>query len=87
MLETVCPSLSILAKACLTIPVGTASVELSFSKMKIIKTRLRNRLGDTIDLSHLMKIVIESPQSLSDEELEQVIDIWNRKSEEHLFDV
>ena len=87
MLETVCPSLSTLAKACLTIPVGTASVELSFSQMKIIKTRLRNRLGDTIDLSHLMKIVIESPQSLSDEELEQVIDIWNRKSEEHLFDV
>ena len=38
------------------------------------KNRLRNSLGDT-NLSHLMKIVIESPQTLSDEELEQIVDI------------
>ena len=38
MLETVCPSLSILAKVCPTLPVGTASVERSFSKMNMIKT-------------------------------------------------
>ena len=44
MLETMCPSLSTLAKDCPTIPVGTASVECSFSQ---IKTSLRNRLGDT----------------------------------------
>ena len=78
MLETMCPSLSTLAKVCLTIPVGTASVERSFSQMKLIKTRLRNHLGDT-NLSHLMKIAIESPHTLSDEDLEQIIDIWNRK--------
>ena len=78
MLETMCPSLSTLAKVCLTIPVGTASVERSFSQMKLIKTQLRNHLGDTI-LSHLMKIAIESPHTLSDEDLEQIIDIWNRK--------
>ena len=44
MLETMCPSLSALAKVCLTIP--------AFSSQKI---------------------VIESPQSLSDEKLEQII--------------
>jgi hypothetical protein len=79
MLQTMCPSLSALAKVCLTIPVGTASVERSFSQMKMIKTRLRNRLGEA-NLSHLMKIAIESPQTLSDEELEQIVDIWSRKS-------
>ena len=57
MLETMCPSLSTLAKVCLTIPVGTVSVERSFSQVKMINNRLRNSLGDT-NLSHLMKIVI-----------------------------
>ena len=62
---------------------GTVSVERSFSQMKMIKTRMRNSLGVT-NLSHVMKIVTESPPSLSDEEL---VDIWNRKSEEYLDDV
>ena len=79
MLHTMCPSLSTLTKACLTIPVGTTSVECSFSQIKMIKTRRSNRLGET-NLSHLMKIAVESPQTLSDEELEQIVDIWNRKS-------
>ena len=37
MLETMCPSLSSLAKVCLTLPAATASVECSFSQMEIIK--------------------------------------------------
>ena len=78
MLEIMCPGLSTLANVCLTIPVGTASVERSFSQMKMIKTRLRSRLGED-NLSHLMKIAIESPEILSDEELEEIVDVWNRK--------
>ena len=62
MLQTMCPSLSTLARVCLTIPVGTASVECSFY------------------LSHVMEIAIESPQTLSNEELEQIVDVWSRKS-------
>ena len=73
-----CPGLSTLAKICMTIPVGTASVERSFSQMKMIKTRLRNRLGED-NLSNLMKIAIESPESLGDEDLEQIMDVWNEK--------
>ena len=46
----------------LTIPVSTASVERSFSKMKLIKTCLQNSLGE-YNLSHLMKISIESPEN------------------------
>ena len=42
----------------LTLPIGTASVERSFSQMKIIKTRQRNRLTD-VTLAQLMRIAIE----------------------------
>ena len=78
------PNLSILANICLTIPVGTASIECLFSCMKMIKSRLRNRLGEP-NLSHLMKIALESPEVLSDEDLEQIVDVWIRKQEELPF--
>ena len=31
-------------------------------------------------LSHLMKISIESPEKLSDSDLETIVDVWNRKN-------
>ena len=73
------PNLNTLASICLTITIGTASVERSFSQMKMIKTRLRSRLGEK-SLSYLMKIAIESPEKLSDSELENIVDLWYRKS-------
>ena len=79
MLKTMFPSLNTLANVCLSIPVGTASVERSFSEMKMIKTRLRNRIGES-SLSHLMKIAIESPEKLCEMELENIVDVWNRKN-------
>ena len=78
MMRTMFPNFSILANVFLTIPVGTASVERSFSHMKMVKSRLRNRLGEA-NLSYLMKIVLESPEALSDEELEQIVTVWSRK--------
>ena len=39
------PEVYNLAKILLALPVGTATVERSFSHMKMIKTRLRNRLS------------------------------------------
>ena len=72
------PNLSILANVCLTIPVGTASVERSFSHMKMVKSRLRNRLGEA-NLSYLMKIALEFPEALSDKKLEQIVTVWTRK--------
>ena len=62
----------------MTILVRTASVEQSFSQMKLIKSRLRNRLGEK-GLSYLMKIVIESPKNLSDDDFEKIIHVWTRK--------
>ena len=78
MLIALFPSLHKLATICLSIPISTASVERSFSDMKLIKNRLRNRLTE-LSLSNLMKIVIESPEKLTDSDLEEIADVWNRK--------
>ena len=78
MLKSMFPNLNTLAMISLSIPVATASVEQSFSEMKLIKTRLRSSLNDT-SLSHLMKIAIESPATLTDSDLEEIVDTWNRK--------
>ena len=55
MMRTLFPTLCKIATISLSIPVSTASVERSFSQMKLIKTRLRSSLNDK-SLSHLMKI-------------------------------
>ena len=48
-------------QALLSLPVGTATVELSFSQMKMVKTRQCSRLND-VYLARLMRIAIEGPQ-------------------------
>ena len=80
MLRTMFPNISTLANICLSvsIPVSTASVERSFSQLKLIKTRIRNRIGQS-SLSYLMKIAIETPEKLSDSDLDAIISVWNRK--------
>ena len=77
MLIALFPNLHKLATICLSIPISTASAEQSFSDMKL-KNRLRNRLTE-LSLSNLIKIVIESPEKLTDSDLEEIVDVWNRK--------
>ena len=79
MIKTLFPNLSKIGAICLSIPVTTASVERSFSQMKLIKTRLRGSLNDK-SLSNLIKIALESPDELTDSHLEEVVNVWNRKS-------
>ena len=79
MIKTLFPNLSKIGAICLSIPVTTASVERSFSQMKLIKTRLRSSLNDK-SLSNLMKIALEFPDELTDSHLEEVVNVWNRKS-------
>ena len=55
------PEMFKLMNIILALPVGTATVERSFSQMKMIKTRLRNRLNDS-NLTRLMRIAIEGPE-------------------------
>lgn len=64
-----------LASVALTLPVTTATVERSFSDMKLIKTRLRNRLGEE-SLDQTMRISIEGPDTLNDDELKEIVVHW-----------
>ena len=51
------PNLSQLARICRTLPIHTADVERSFSQLKLVKTRIRNRLKeDTLDA--LLRIAV-----------------------------
>ena len=71
MLITLFPNLSKIASICFTIPVSTASVERSFSEMKLIKTRIINSLtGGT--LSQLMRFGIGAPEKLTDDDLNAI---------------
>ena len=72
------PEMMKLLNIMLTIPVGTATVERSFSQMKMIKTRLRNRLSDA-NLQHLMRVAIEGPD-LKEVDFNQILDIFKLKS-------
>ena len=75
MLIALFPNLHKLATICLlSIPISTASAEQSFSDVKLIKNRLRNRL--TVQL---MKIVIESPEKRTDSDLGEIVGVWYRK--------
>ncbi len=58
----------------LSIPVSTATVERSFSQMKLVKNRLRNRLSD-VSLAILMRIAIEGPE-LTDIDFEEILNIF-----------
>lgn len=62
----------------LAMPVGTATVERSFSQMKMVKTRLRNRLSDC-NLSRLMKIAVEGPE-LNDVPFEEILAVFKEKN-------
>ena len=62
----------------LALPVGTATVERSFSQMKLVETRLRNRISD-INLARLMRIAIEGPE-LSCIDFCEILDTFKDKN-------
>jgi len=62
----------------LALPVGTATVERSFSQMKMIKTRLRNRLSDC-NLARLMRIAIEGPE-LPAVDFTEILEVFKEKN-------
>ena len=66
------------------IPLTTATVERSFSTLKMVKTNLRNRLKDSM-LNWCMRIAIEGPDSLSDEDIAAIIQIWKEKRTRRLL--
>ena len=72
------PNLVCLATLALTLPVTTATVERSFSDMKLIKTRLRNRLGEE-SLDQAMRVCIEGPDTLNDNDLYKIVIHWKER--------
>ena len=79
MMRTLFPNLCKIATINLSIPVSIASVERSFSQMKLIKTRIRSSFNDK-SFSHLIKITIESPAELTGSHLKEVVGVWKRKN-------
>jgi hypothetical protein len=77
------PNLSILASIILLCPLGTPTVERSFSAMNRIETRLRQRLSLT-NLEACMLISIEGKDKLSDEEACEILRIWHRQKERRI---
>ena len=63
-----------------TIPLTTVTVERSFSTLKLVKTNLRNHLKDCM-LDSCIRIAIEGPDSLSQEDIHSIISIWKMKKE------
>ena len=72
------PEIFKLLNILLVLPVGIATVERSYSRMKQIKTRLCNRLNDA-NLSHLMRIAIEGPE-LSSINFDEVLEVFKEKN-------
>ena len=72
-IATAFPNLAKVAAIVNVLPVTTATVKRSFRAMKLIKTRLRSRLGADA-LEDTMCICIEGPDRLSDDVLESVVD-------------
>ena len=57
---------------------AAATVERSFSSIKLVKTRLRSQPGcDTLD--HVLRVCIEGPERLTDESLEAIIEHWKEQ--------
>ena len=61
------------------LPVVAATVEMSFSGIKLVKTRLRSQLGcDTLE-DQALRVCIEGPERLTDECLEAIIEHWKEQ--------
>ena len=71
------PEMFKLLNILLALPLGTASVERSFSQMKLVKTRLRIRLNDS-NLASLMRIAIEGPELLH-VDFNEILDVFKEK--------
>ena len=68
------PSIKFLFYMLLIFPISVACVERLFSKMKLIKTRLRNQLSQ-VRLDQLLRIATQSPkEGFSDDEYEHFVD-------------
>lgn len=67
----------------LATPVGTETVERSFSQIKTVTTRLRSRLSDE-KCASLLKIAVEGPE-LSNVSFQEILDIFKERNKHFDF--
>ncbi len=78
-LKAAFPSLVCLASLVLVLPVTTATVERSFSDMKLVKTWLRSKLGEET-LDQALRVCIEGPNQLCNDRFEAIITHWKEQN-------
>ena len=76
------PNMSTLAKVCRVVPIQTADVERTFSQLKLIKTRVRNRMNEKT-LDSLLRIAIEGPP-ISEFPVTEAVKLWATKKNRRL---
>ena len=69
------PNILVLMELANLCPIGNATVERLFSFLKLIKTKLRNQLGD-FTLDCLLRVKIECKDDLEDKDLEQLVNMF-----------
>ena len=72
------PNMTTLAKICRVIPIHIANVERTFLQLKLIKTRVRNRMNENT-LDALLRIEIEGPADVHDFPVGKVVELWSKK--------
>ena len=72
-----------LLRLVITLPVSTATTERAFSAMKLIKTRLRNKMGDDF-LQHYMVVYI-GKDIAAKINVEKIIDLFDRPGRRSKF--
>lgn len=75
-LHTLFPNIYIILKLALTLPVGSVSTERSFSKLKLIKTRLRSTMRN----DRLEELMIMSCENDININYEEVIENFSKTS-------
>ena len=80
------PHLMHLFRISLLIPPSTANVERGFSVMNLLCTPLRSSLSEN-SLDRLMRICINGPEVLSEEQLEELVDDFKKKRDNRRLDL
>ena len=82
------PMVERLLRLVITLPVSTATAERAFSAMKLVKTRLRSKLGDDF-LRHCTIVYIEKEiaAKFSSDDIIEIFDTGARKSDFKLIDM
>jgi hypothetical protein len=78
-LQALYPNLLILAELAHVQSVSTATCECAFSVQKLIKTKVRNRLGSK-NLDAMLRIALEGPDEEVDDIIGDAIPLWKKES-------